>query len=71
MKHFTHEEVALMSCYDISSLPNLICTLQLALPHITDKLSADTTADCIDKLCSMNSQEFAALKVRLVVPELL
>ncbi|MEG0944459.1 MAG: transposon-transfer assisting family protein [Angelakisella sp.] len=70
MKHFTHEEIALMGNYDTSSLTNLIGTLQFALPYVTDKQAADTTADCIGKLCSMERQEFAALQAQLAAPEM-
>lgn len=70
-KAFSQEELALLHCYDPESLCGLLEALQVALPHITDKLSADTTADCIDKLCGMTEKDFPALQTEIAARELL
>lgn len=64
-KMFTQEELALMSLYKSESMKELLTALQAALPHLTDKLAADTTADCIDKLCHMEEKDFPALQAAI------
>lgn len=67
-KMFAREELELMGYYEATSQHGLLTNLQTALPHITDKLSADTTANCIDKLCGMSSEaEFDVLQAQIGV----
>lgn len=69
-KTFSQEELALMSYYKAESLYELKEVLQIALPHLTDKLAADTTADCIDKLCGMTEKDFSTLQAEITACEL-
>lgn len=69
-KMFTQEELALMSLYKSESMRDLLTALQTALPHLTDKLAADTTADCIYKLCPMEEKDFPVLQAAMTACEL-
>lgn len=69
-KTFSQEELALMSGYEAKSLRGLLAELQMVLPHMEDKLAADTTADCIDTLCGMTEADFPALQAEIAACEL-
>lgn len=69
-KIFSQEELALMSGYEAESLHGLLAELQMVLPHVEDKLAADTTADCIDKLCRMEEGDFSTLQANIAACEL-
>lgn len=71
MKAFRQEELALMASYECDcGLVHLIGQLQQALHFTEDKLAADTTADCIDKLCSLDDDEFKIVLGQIHVCEL-
>jgi len=69
IRNYLQEEVAIMSCYNITTKQTLTDSLLEALPYVENASARDLMDDCITKLQNMSDSSYPSLKGLLEDPK--